>query len=1266
MNEQHTITDKNDILDFAPDALFQINEHRRIIHVNEKSAELTGYGREELLTMSFSDLFSQNELLDKPLRFDLLDQALTVMSSRKLLRKDGRLVDVQMNSRKLPEGTYISFIRDISEKIKSEEALRLSEDRFLHLVEKSPDILYSYSTKKGRSFHSEQVIRILGYTPEQLQEDPTLWYNCIHHDDQPMVDSELAQALKGKPIDIEYRIFTAEGEWKWIHDRSLQIFIYDDETIIEGIAMDITRRKNIENQLMITTQTYLDIFNSLTEAIYVLDEAGQFIDVNRGAEVMYELSRDELIGQTLQSVAVPGMNDLDFIQQKMKEVFQSNNTATFEFWGKRKKGKHFPKEVIVNKGYYFGQEVLIATARDISERKYIEDALKINEEKYRRITENMTDVLFTTDMKLGLNYLSPSVMNIFGKPSEILMNYPLKELFQQHVCENIQSYIDSQQEKNFSLTKKAVRPLNIDSEIQKSDGTRVQISINLSFILDEAKEVVGLMGVVKDITQIKKAELKLEKSEERFRELVTLLPVAVFETNADFILTFANARAHEMFGYNERDFRKGFNCLNILSPPDMERAIRMMNEQEKRKKIESFEFQAIRKNGSNFPILLYFSEIIQESTVAGYRGIIIDLSEAKKAEESEILLKEQLKQILNLVPSYIFAKDYDGKFLMVNKSLADLFGATPEEVIGKTDADYGATPLQIEWYQKNDREVMDSGKEMFVIEEQVLRKDGTTGWFQTNKIPYRHPGHNKPAILGIAVDITERKKAEEQLRESEEKFKSLALLSPFAIMIFQGEKWVYTNPAGEFITGFSAEELQQMNYWDFVSEDFKEIIKDRGQKRQAGEAVSKSFEMKICTKSGEEKWIFLNATLIEYLGQPAGLVAFADISYRKIIEDDLLSAKEKAEESDRLKSAFLANMSHEIRTPMNGILGFLDLLKEIDLSTEEKNMYIEVVRESGQRLMNTINDIIEMSKIESKQIELHTSDVNIERELKFYYDFFKSQAEKKNIELVCKQYVTGNNAILECDKSKLHGILTNLINNAIKFTDEGSIEFGSMIEDDKVLFFVRDTGMGIPVSRQQAIFERFVHADISLTKPKEGTGLGLSISKAYVELLGGEIWVISKEGYGSTFYFTIPYKPVQISHEIPEQITGSYVIADHDLKVLIAEDDEISYKFIECILEKENIQLIHTLNGEETVSTVRNNPAISLVLMDIRMPVMNGIDATKLIREFNVDIPIIAQTAYALDGDRELLLKAGCNDYIAKPIKKDKLMALLKKYALKH
>ena len=378
--------------------------------------------------------------------------------------------------------------------------------------------------------------------------------------------------------------------------------------------------------------------------------------------------------------------------------------------------------------------------------------------------------------------------------------------------------------------------------------------------------------------------------------------------------------------------------------------------------------------------------------------------------------------------------------------------------------------------------------------------------------------------------------------------------------------------------------------------------------------------------------------------------------------EQLVAANASIEESDRLKTVFLQNMSHEIRTPMNGILGFLGLLNEPDLDIASRKKYFEIVKESGQRLLNTINDIIELSKLESNQIQTSYAEVDINELLDFHLEYFTPPAKQKGLQLFYSKRLDNQHSHVVSDKQILNSILNKLITNAIKFTEEGKVEFGVYIKDSAMIFFVKDTGVGIPTERFEAIYERFVHADLSISRPHEGAGLGLSIVKSYIEMLNGKIWVESEISKGSSFFFFIPYRPcIQEVKKVAENEVQSNFSKKYT-KILVAEDDENSFYYIQTLLKNETINILRSNNGQDAIKTVKEIPDISLILMDIKMPIMNGLEATRQIREFNKNVPIIAQTAYAMIDDKKNVIEAGCNDYITKPIDKKELLRMIHQY----
>jgi len=381
-------------------------------------------------------------------------------------------------------------------------------------------------------------------------------------------------------------------------------------------------------------------------------------------------------------------------------------------------------------------------------------------------------------------------------------------------------------------------------------------------------------------------------------------------------------------------------------------------------------------------------------------------------------------------------------------------------------------------------------------------------------------------------------------------------------------------------------------------------------------------------------------------------------------EQALKAAKEKAEESDRLKSAFLANMSHEIRTPMNAILGFSQLLNDIE-SVEERNKFINHITSNGEHLLSLINDIIDVSKIEAGLMTIESNKCSINQLLEEIYQIFNTNKKIKenNIQIILNTPLTDNESIILTDSKKLRQILSNLIDNAIKFTERGSIEYGYKIKDPQTLeFYVKDSGEGIPEDKQEIIFERFIQADMSLTRTQGGTGLGLAITKAFVKLLGGEISVKSKIDQGSTFYFTLPYKKAKpiIKPRASEEKAIDYIWKNKT--ILIAEDVEDNFLLIESILNNTQVQILWAKDGKETIDICKENKNIDIILMDLRMPVINGYEATRQIKQFNSGLPIIALTAYAIDGDSARAFEYGCDDYITKPVIKAELLLIINNY----
>jgi signal transduction histidine kinase len=398
--------------------------------------------------------------------------------------------------------------------------------------------------------------------------------------------------------------------------------------------------------------------------------------------------------------------------------------------------------------------------------------------------------------------------------------------------------------------------------------------------------------------------------------------------------------------------------------------------------------------------------------------------------------------------------------------------------------------------------------------------------------------------------------------------------------------------------------------------------------------------------------------VLEFIADQIGIMI-----ERKSTEEKLKLAKDAAEESDRLKTSFLTNMSHEIRTPMNAIIGFSNLLLKPDLSQRKKSEYVAIIRNNSAALLKIIDDIIDTARIEVGEIRFEEENIKLNDILDEIYtatEEMKSKEGKKHIDLVLKKGRPDPDFRVRADSYRIRQILSNLISNSIKFVEQGYVEFGYRIEEDDLLFYVKDTGIGIPLHKQEFIFEPFRQVEESYTRKYGGTGLGLTICKNLVNLIGGKIWVESEEGKGTTFYFTIPFKKADKDFaknsdeldkvKVPEKYNWK------DKTIMVAEDVESNFELVKELLEKTAAKILWVKDGQEAIDIAQDNGNIDLILMDISMPKLDGLSAAVAIKKFRKDLPIVAVTAFAKAEEKEKFLNSGCDDYIAKPIAEEELM----------
>lgn len=504
------------------------------------------------------------------------------------------------------------------------------------------------------------------------------------------------------------------------------------------------------------------------------------------------------------------------------------------------------------------------------------------------------------------------------------------------------------------------------------------------------------------------------------------------------------------------------------------------------------------------------------------------------------------------------------------------------------------------------------------------------------------------------------KEAYETLNESQKRFSDLFNNAPVGYLLLDKNYIILEiNYTACRILGESSSELIHTSITKLTHPDsqddfyffFKSILKN---------SDYKSCEIKL--RRGDGQYFYANLIAVSDQGfsqyKTAARIAMVDVTVQKELELKLLLESEKSRESDRLKSAFLANMSHEIRTPLNGILGFASLIYDDDLDRETTKNYAEIINRNGERLLALINKILDISKIESGNMFVEKTTIVPEQILDEVIELYSIIALKKNLKLVKNIPSDGFVLEIETDKVKLEQILINLLSNAIKFTRQGQIELGYSLSDQKINFFVKDTGIGITQEGMDHLFERFYQVNSKSKYNSEGSGLGLSLCKALVELLGGKIWVKSIVDSGTSIFFDFPAECIGYRNEKQYSTNNN----DELVSILIAEDDKRYAELFSAMLSKYDLDIVYAKDGLEAVEIIQKHPSLRMVFMDINMPLMNGLDVAKEIRRKNIKLPIVAVTAYTNEYKKTDALDIGFNDYIEKPLSRDKISKIFNKY----
>jgi PAS domain S-box-containing protein len=793
--------------------------------------------------------------------------------------------------------------------------------------------------------------------------------------------------------------------------------------------------------------------------------------------------------------------------------------------------------------------------------------------------------------------------------------------------------------------------------IRKYDSFFVPVKENDQFLY--------MLVLARDITERKQAEEALRNSEERYRMLVTFSPDPLYVHVENFIKLVNPALCH-LLGADNPSQLIGKSIFEIIHPEYheivRERLSKVFNDQPAMLLDEKF----IRLDGTIVDVEVNAVAIDWQGS-RGVQVIARNITERKRIEEKiqfqNVILSTQQEASID----GILVVGEAGNLISYNQRFLEIWSVSPslleknnlESILAVIMDKMGDTSSFLQQVQYLNEHFKETSR------DDIVFKDGRI--FDRYSAPMLGPDKKYYGRVWYFRDITERKQFEENIINERKMLRTLIDNLPDTIYVkdincckiianLADVKFVGYNEEAD-ILGKTDLELFLGSIGERGYADDKEVI-------YAGRSIIER-EENFVDNEGHIRWLLTSKIpLSDKNGRISGLVGIGrNITERKRAEQELIKAKEKAEENDRLKTAFLHNISHEVRTPMNAIVGFSQLLNDSKLPTDKRKHFTDIIVQSSNQLLSIISDIISISTLEVGQERIQEKVINVNAICKLLYAEFLSKAVDRNITLRIKTDLSDDAAEISSDETKLIQILTNLISNGLKFTKQGYVNFGYKIKElqdteAQLEFFIEDTGIGIAPEMFEEIFERFRQVDSSATREYGGSGLGLSISKAYIELLGGKIWLKSEPDKGSTFYFTIPYRKVQKNILLEKQpIIAIDTEIEEPKTLLIAEDEDSNFMLLEELLSDINFNLIRVINGFEAIEICKTNKHIDLILMDLKMPIMNGFDATKQIREFMPYIPIIAQTAYTSDFDKKKAFECGCSDFVSKPYKQELLIA---------
>lgn len=1274
------------------DALYSIDRTGRFTYVSTAVKHILGYNPQDIVGRNISDFVYPEDLKLFPQQIRKIISNTLESSDYRLIEKSGAVHWVRSSGKAIYENGKITGFQgvmiDINNEKIFEKKLKFSEQRYRIISNLTSDYLFSTLVDESGDHKMEWVAgsfeKITGYTIEEYVKAGG-WRATLPPDELKKDDLDLERLKQNLKVNREVKTYHKDGSVVWVRTYAQPLWDEQTKTLrgVYGAVQDITEQKNNEESMRMMAHM-LDI---APNAISVYDFNGKCLYVNQTAARMHGYSIEEYKKLNLKEIDAPASSEL--IEDRIN-LINTSGEAYFEVNHLRKDKTEIPLEIFVKKVEWVGIPALLSIATDITERKKYIEALK--EERDLFSSGPVSTIIWAPDNNWPVKYVSSNIAEILGYTNESLTNpeFNYSSLIHPDDLPRIINEVKYYADNSIDTFEQSYR-------LRHKNGNYLWIYDYTKFVRDNSGNIIEIKGYLFDQTNLKNAQQEIENQKQRLANIIDGTNVGTWEWNVQTGETVFNERWAEIIGYTLEELKPiSINTwLKVVHPDDLVKSEELLLKHFKGE-TEYYDFEArVKHKDGHWVWIADKGKVV--SRTADNKPLMMfgthqDITERKR---SEILQHIQYKVADAAVSSIRLTDLFESirSELSTIMNVNNFFIALYDEKSGMLSSDVDRDEMEIipEWPAKGSMTgyVIEQKRSVLVTKNQInhMIADGIAGmvgiipeiWLG---VPFRIGGkvigvivvqsydntnaydHNSVEILEIVAHelsiFIQHKRAEEE----SQKLSKAIVQSPVSIIITDPQgKIEYVNPKFTEVSGYAIEEIKGetprvlrtdehgseffSKMWDTISsgKDWQGEIRNR-------------------KKNGEIYW---DAALISPILNDEGritnyLAINEDITEKKKMIEELIIAKEKAEEMNRVKSNFFANMSHELRTPMVGILGFSEMLMTEFKDKPDYFTMIKSINSSGQRLLETLNMILNISKLEAAKVEPVLTATNIVPLIRESYQFFESAASRKKLQYELS--VLDDRILCNIDAFLFLSIINNLINNAIKFTSAGAITVVVQISNSDAVIRVSDSGVGISQENLNLIWEEFRQASEGYNRSFEGTGLGLSISKRYTELMKGKINVESVIDKGTTFILTFPLVEEINDNFLKESSvhpsSETIKIIDNAPKVLYVEDDEVSIKLVRTVT-KGLYEIDTAKDSDEALELIKLNK-YGLILMDINLHKgMDGIELTQLVRkqEYYKSVPVIALTAFAMGHEKEEFLAKGMTHYLSKPFTRNQLLEIL-------